>query len=148
MKKTFLILSFLFTTTLIFSQANKGLNFGVGLSNWGLPVYVNYEFPVHADISLAPQIQFDLSNMDYFVLGIKGDYYFDRVLGIPENFDFYAGLHLGFLSYWGNEVNRNSGIDLNMEIGGRWFWNDKWGLNLEFAGGTGINTKLGLCMKM
>jgi hypothetical protein len=38
-------------------------------------------------------------------------------------------------------------IDLGLQIGGRWYWSEKWGLNLEAGGGTGYNTSLGVSMK-
>lgn len=148
MKRISFFLGLIFISSLAFSQANRGLNFGVGLNNNGLPVYLNFDIPVHADIAIAPQIQFNLDGMDYFALGVKADYYFDRILSIPENFDFYAGLNLGFRILSNNKSSDKSGLDLGAEIGGRWFWNEKWGLNLQFSGGIGYGTKFGVSMKM
>jgi hypothetical protein len=148
MKKLFLLLAFVALSTFSFGQANSGLNFGIGLSNNGLPVYGSYDIPVMENISVAPVIQFNLSNFDWFVLGVRADYYFDNALGLGEQWDFYGGLNLGYFNYSGNDVNINSGLDLGLELGGRWFWNEMWGLNLEFSGGVGYGAKFGLTMKM
>ena len=147
MKKVLLIVAFIATTTIMFGQANKGLNFGIGLSNSGLPIYVNYDIPVAANLTIAPSVQANLNGFDWITPAVKIDYYFDDLLGIPETFDFYGGANLGF-TIWLNEANGTSGLYLGIELGGRWWFNENMGLNLEFAGGTGFGTKLGLSMKM
>lgn len=42
------------------------------------------------------------------------------------------------------------GINIGLQIGGRWFWNDKWGVYLEIAGGniSGISPFIGVTMKL
>ena len=37
---------------------------------------------------------------------------------------------------------------IGIQVGGRWYWSDKWGMNLEMAGGTGFGTTFGLSMKL
>lgn len=148
MKKLIFLIGFISLSLLGFSQANKGLNFGVGANNRGLPVYASYDIPVYPSFALAPQVQFGLGGGDFLILGVKGDYYFDEMFAIPENFDVYGGANLGFLMYFGNDNTKSSGLWLGLEIGGRWFWNEKWGLNVEFAGGVGYSTKFGVTMKM
>ena len=147
MRKILLLLLLAVSTSFAFGQANKGLNFGLGLSNHGLPVFVNYDIPVATNLSIAPSIQANLDGFDWITPALKVDYYLDDLVGIPENFDLYAGGNIGF-TIWLDSENGTSGIHAGLEVGGRWWFNDSMGLNLEFSGGTGFGTKLGLSMKM
>lgn len=134
-------------------KGGQQFNFGVGLSNSGFPVYASYDFGVHPDITVAPMVQFNLDGLDYIIFSGRGDYHFNSVLDIPQNWDFYAGLNVGFAAEFDDDDNNGndddiSGLDLGAQVGGRWYWNDKWGLNLEFAGGRGWGTRFGLSVKM
>ena len=123
------------------SKGDKQLNFGLGFSSWGLPTYVGVDFAVHNDWTVGPVVKvvFD-DNMGFGALG-RFDYHWNRLMGIPSNWDFYLGASLGFIS--GNDFD----LDLGLQIGGRWYWNDRWGLNLEFGGGTGYGGSFGLSWK-
>lgn len=166
MKKQLLIISFLLLSSLIFAQApvKKGesqLNTGVGLSSWGIPVYIGLDYGVHPDITVGGELSYRAYhdkyanvNYDHSVIGISGNgnYHFNRVLEIPKNWDFYAGLNLGF--YIWNSPNdyhgsHSSGLGLGAQVGGRYYFNDKIGLNLEFGGGNAFSGgKLGLTFKL
>jgi len=152
MKKiTLILLFFIGATTFVSAQANKGLNFGIGLSSGGLPVYVNYDIPVAANLSVAPSVQTNLDGFNWITPAVKVDYYFDELFGLPDAWDVYAGGNLGFTIWMNNYYNgasHSNGIHIGIEIGGRWWFNDKWGLNLELSGGTGFGTKFGMSMKM
>ena len=45
---------------------------------------------------------------------------------------------------------RNSDFGFGLQVGGRWFWNDKWGVFLEAGGGNldGAGGFVGVTMKM
>jgi outer membrane immunogenic protein len=166
MKKNLLILSFLLFSSLIYAQSPiaKGesqLNAGLGLSSWGVPVYIGLDYGVHPDISLGGELSYRSYsdkyaniNYDHSVIGISGNgnYHFNRVLEIPKKWDFYAGLNLGF--YIWNSPNdyqgsHSSGLGLGAQVGGRYFFSDKIGLNLEFGGGNAFSGgKLGLTFKL
>ena len=150
MKKITLLLSLLFLTGVIFAQGgqaplskgDKQLNFGLGFSSHGLPVYGSLDFAVHNDWTVAPVIKVVIDDdIGFGALG-RFDYHWNRLLSIPSTWDFYAGTSLGFIS--GNDY----GLDLGIQVGGRWYWSDKWGLNLEFGGGTGFGTSFGVSMKL
>ena len=136
------------------------LNFGVGFSSWGLPVYAGLDFGVHPDISVGGELSYrnfsdHWGNVKYHhsITGISGNgnYHFNRVLNIPSNWDFYAGLNLGFY-IWSSDSgyggSGSSGLGLGAQVGGRYYWNDKWGVNLEFGGGNAFGGgKIGLSVK-
>jgi len=88
------------------------------------------------------------------IIGFSGNanYHFNRVLRIPRNFDFYVGLNVGFYSwaspndYKGTNI---SGLGLAGQIGGRYFFSSKVGINLEFGGGNAFSGgKFGLTFKL
>ncbi len=144
MKKTtlFCALFLTFLTVNLFGQARKELNFGL--------VGINYEIPVHKDITIAPgaATNFDL---DWLTLHVKANYYFDNIFGISnDSWDVYGGVGAGYALYNGDEVDIDGDFDLGLHVGARWFWNDKWGIYLEGGGGstTGAMGGLGLTVKL
>lgn len=122
-----------------YSQAQKYLNLGL--------IGASVEFPVASAITVGPAAytNFDLN---YLTLGAKGNYYFDDLFGLPSEWDVYAGANLGF----GVAMNsdNDSDLDLGLQVGGRWFWSDKWGLYVELGGGKlgGAAYGIGVTMKM
>jgi hypothetical protein len=123
------------------SKGAKQFNFGLGQSSIGLPVYVGIDYAIHNDITVGPQVNFLLDNDAMIVILGRGDYHFNRLLDISSSWDVYAGANVG--------VRLNNGVDIEpgIQIGGRWYWSKKWGLNLEFSGGNNYGTTLGLSVK-
>ena len=132
------------------SKGQKQLNMGLGMSGYGLPAYIGMDFvAIHPDITLGGELAFNLDGFNYITPRFVANYHFNTLIGIPPEFDFYAGANVGFRIWFGDNIKNDiSGLDLGLQVGGRWYWNDKWGLNLEFAGGIGWGTKLGVSMKM
>ena len=127
-----------FSSGSVFGQAQKYLNLG-GL---GTGLYASIEFPVGSLITIAPQVATDYS-FDKFIIAAKGNFYFDDIFGVSEPWDVYAGVNFG----WRIESN-NDGAAWGIHVGGRWFWSDKWGINAEFGGGSGVLGGVGVTMKM
>jgi hypothetical protein len=117
-------------------KGGKQVNFGLGFGS-DLPAYAGLDFGVHKDITLGPVVAFDLNGFDWMTIAAKSDYHFNSVLNISPEFDFYAGLNIGFRV--GINSNVNSGLQLGGQVGGRWYWNDHWGLNLELGGGVAFS---------
>ena len=150
MKKTSLLFVFAlsFSFASVFAQARKELNFGL--------VGINYEIPIHKDITIAPGAgtNFDL---DWLNVGVKANYYFDNLFGISDDaWDVYGGANLGY-AFWMGDHDNGSGnddhdddIDFGLQAGARWFWNDKWGVYVEVAGGSvsGLSPGIGLTVKL
>jgi outer membrane immunogenic protein len=166
MKKQLLILSLLLFNSLIFAQSpiSKGesqLNAGIGLSSWGVPVYIGFDHGVHPDITVGGELSYrsyqddyNYKDYDHSVYGISanGNYHFNHALKIPKKWDFYAGLNLGFYIWESpNEYHgsHTSELGIGAQVGGRYYFNNKVGLNLEFGGGNAFSGgKLGLSFRL
>ena len=166
MKKQILIIILLLSTSAIIAQGPnlKGqtqINFGVGFSSWGVPVYVGFDYGVHRNISLGAEVSYrgysdneGNSNYHHSIIGFSGNanYHFNNVLNIPSPWDVYAGLNLGFYA-WNSpkdyDGNYNSGLGMGAQIGARYFFSDRVGVNLEFGGGNAFSGgKFGLTIKL
>ncbi|HUX95802.1 MAG TPA: outer membrane beta-barrel protein [Bacteroidales bacterium] len=133
------------------SNGKAQLNAGVGFSGWGIPLYVGMDFGISRDITLGFEGSFRQYKEKYIdvrynstILGISGNgnYHFNRVLNIPSNWDFYAGLNIGFYAWTspdGYPGDGNSGLGLGLQIGGRYFVSNNFGLNLEVGGGNAFS---------
>ena len=126
MKKITLLLAFVAIAGMSYGQAKKQLNLGL--------IGVSFEIPVSSAITIAPAAytNFDLNHL---TLGVKGNFYFDELFGLPDPWDVYAGANVGFGIALNNDNGNASDLDLGLQVGGRWFWSDKWGLYVEIGGG-------------
>lgn len=139
MKKILLIAVVLIATITVNAQAKKQLSFGL--------IGVAYEIPLSSAITIAPTAftNFDLSNL---VLGVKANYYFDDLIGLPGEWDVYGGANAGYAFHL-NDNNNSDDFGIGLQVGGRWFWSETWGVYLEFGGGNlGGQGGVGLTMVM
>ncbi|HOG31550.1 MAG TPA: hypothetical protein PLI58_04640 [Candidatus Syntrophosphaera sp.] len=156
MKKALLLLVLLIGAASVFAlPLNVGqsqFNIGTGFSTWGMPIYMGVDYGVTPDITLGGEATLRFHNHGSWV-GIygNGNYHFVNLLNMPSNTDFYAGLCLGF-DVWlpddGHENAHNSGLGLGVQVGGRYYFNDRLGLNLEFGGGFVSGGKIGISCKL
>ena len=145
------------------------LNLGVGIGYFGyigyaVPfVFANYEFNVARDFTLAPFIGFAsyrsyeyyrYAGYDYYYhetvvpIGVKGTYYFDRILGAGPKWDFYLAASVGFVVdrvVWDNGYGGDRGVSrsssplyLDGHIGTEYHFSRKVGLFLDLS--TGVST--------
>ncbi|MES2701512.1 MAG: hypothetical protein V4649_02680 [Bacteroidota bacterium] len=151
------------------------LNLGVGIGYYGyighsLPVlHADYEFDVAKNFTLAPFINyFSYTNHNYWgdpgnpyknysyretviPIGVKGTYYFDRILGAGSKWDFYLAGSLGFAirrttwetGYYGSKtIKQGTGaLYADLHVGTEYHFNKKVGMFLDLS--TGVST-LGL----
>lgn len=166
MKKKILTFCLLLITGTIFAQGpiSKGqsqINVGVGLSSWGVPVYLGFDHAISQDITLGGELSFRSyqdnwagDSYDHSVFGILGNanYHFNRVLNIPSEWDFYAGLNLGFYGWTSSnnyDGSHTSGLGFGAQIGGRYYFNNNLGINLELGGGNSLSGgKFGITIKL
>ncbi len=151
------------------------LNLGLGIGYYGYigyatpVIHADYEFNVARNFTLAPFITvLSYRNGRYWgnhghpyqnyyyrqtviPIGVKGTYYFDKLLGAGSHWDFYLAGSLGFAirttrwesGYYGETVvdHGTSGLYLDAHIGAEYHFNQRLGLYLDLS--TGIST-LGL----
>lgn len=142
-------------------QGAAQLNAGVGLSSWGIPIYVGFDYGAGKDVSVGGEVSFrsyhdDWKNKRYNhgIIGISGNvnFHFNSAFRIPRNWDFYAGLNLGFYMWnsdSGYEGDHVSGIGLGAQVGGRYYFSNSFGVNLEFGGGNAFSGgKFGITAKL
>ncbi len=116
---------------------NQGPHFnaGLGLDGRGIPIYASYDWGFKEDFNLGVGASLNLGNDDFdggiFGAGFFTQWYADRVLDIPSDFDVYAALGVYYYTY-----KNGDDLDLGLSIGGRYYFNDRIGINLEFGGGT------------
>ncbi len=141
MRKITFILLMILGVSSVFGQAKSELNFGI--------IGVSYDIPVATNIAIAPTVgtNFDIS---WLTLGVKADYYFDSLFGLPDAWDVYGGLNAGYALWINQSKNGANDFNIGIQIGGRWFWSEKWGLYLELGGGhtSGGTAGLGITMRM
>ena len=165
------ILSFNISAQKAHSTSSYGntLNLGLGIGGYSgyygdvvgaLPVFnINYEFDVANDFTLAPFVSFstyrhgywDNNNRYYYretviPIGVKGTYYFDKLLNANSKWDFYLAGSLGFAianTTW-DGTNRDPGYNkvsplfLDLHIGTELHLSNKVGLFLDLS--TGVST--------
>jgi hypothetical protein len=173
MKKLILMIAFGFISAAAFAQAplQEGglqLNAGIGISNsdWGVPVYLGLDYGIARDWTLGGQISFQTNSEPYHYnnntyhydssaigIGANGNYHFNRILDMPSKFDFYAGANLTlFVWNYDNDDyhNNHDALGLGLQVGGRYFFTDKFGINLELGGNTGTTNgaKFGVTFKL
>lgn len=158
-----------------FAQEKYGraLNLGLGIGGYSgyygyvgrtLPVLnINYEFDVAENFTLAPFISFYTYTNRYYwgnnnypyryytytetvvPVGLKGAYYFDKLLHANSKWDFYLAGSLGFSivnstwdsDYYGdkNYYNRGNSLFMDFHIGAEYHFNDRLGAFLDLSSG-------------
>ena len=129
-------------------QGRLQLNAGVGISGWGIPLYVGLDYGVTNDISVGGEFTFrSYSHSSYYTHNImgffgNGNYHFNNLFNLPRPLDLYAGLSLGVYTSTvtakeGKEYHGDSysGFSLIGQTGARYFFTDNFGVNLELSGG-------------
>lgn len=159
-------------TTRAVEKFGNTLNLGLGLGYYGyaehlIPVlHADYEFGVVRNFTLAPFISYFSYQNNYYwgnphysyrnysyretivPIGIKGTYYFDRLLHANSKWDFYGAGSLGFAirkttwenGYYGDRSVSHGASDLylDLHIGAEYHLNRKAGLFLDLS--TGVST--------
>ena len=158
------LLAMIFSTSLVRAQFNpytdqtKMVTAGIGFSGWGIPIFGRFEIGVAENISVGGGISWQGYNETYTgvkwhhsIFGItgRGSYHFNELIELPDEWDLYAGLGIGFLftssTYKGTATPFDydgsvpSDFFIDIHVGGRYFINDKIGVNLELGGGTGLS---------
>ncbi|MBW8360846.1 MAG: hypothetical protein K0M56_01520 [Kaistella sp.] len=167
MKKIILSAAVMISATVFGQRAQKGdlqLNAGLALphryaENVGL--YAGLDYGVHNDVTVGVEGRFGGKDYDgnnrgsWIGLGVNGNYHFNTLMGIPNKYDFYAGLTVGFNSFNFDHPNNPDYRDphksepgVSAQVGGRYYFNNNFGLNAEAnAGGVFNGGKIGISYK-
>lgn len=171
MKKFILVITLGFMSNGVFAQSplepdRVQLNAGLGSSGWGVPIYIGLDYGIAKDFTLGGEISFQFQNHGYYKdynsyydcsvigLGASGNYHFNSMLNIPSKFDCYAGTSLSYLiwtydNYGSNPHPDNASFGVGLQVGGRYFFSNRFGVNLEFGGGTICSgVKAGITFKL
>jgi len=164
MKQLFLAIALLLSVVILnaqeFSKNKLLINFGVGITGWGIPVYGGLDFKVNKDITIGGEISLRAFGEDWYgshqnnKTGVCGNinYHFNRFLEIPKNIDIYAGVNIGLYAWSNPNTNPEShseGLGLGGQLGGRYYFSNLFGLNFELNGGNEIfGGKFGLTLKL
>jgi hypothetical protein len=163
MKKGIFFAAFLLASIASYAQGSlakggKQLNAGFGFSNYGTPVYLGVDFGVGESFTVGPR--FSYRNYGYnfggsrysqslMVISFNGNYHFNKLIELPSEWDLYAGLTIGYYIWSSADFGgQASGVGLDGQIGARYFFSDRFGLNLEFGGGTGTGGLFGITYKL
>lgn len=169
-KNVTLLFALLFMSAMAFAQApiqdgEKQVNVGIGLSNYGLPIYAGIDFGIGNNISVGGGLTYrnysdniGTYKWSHTIISIAGhgNYHFGELLSLPSNIDVYGGLSLGF-SYWKSSYDGPGDLDFNDsqplylvgQVGGRYFFNDRMAVNVEFGGGNYFSGgKVGITYKL
>ncbi len=145
-----------------YSKEDFQLNAGIGVSGWGVPVYVGADYFVDNDISIGAEVSYQTFNETIFVqkykssilgIGVNGNYHFRRVLKLPNEWDLYAGIGIGYYIWSFDNVNyagsNSSGTGFGGQIGARYFINNKFAINAELGGAsTTSGARIGITYKL
>ncbi len=137
------------------------LNVGIGLSEYGKPIYLGIDHSAHKDITLGAEMSYrgyrEYWKKNYYrhnIIQLSGNanYHFNSALRIPRKWDFYAGINAGF-TFWSSpndyDGSYSSGLGVGAQLGGRYYFNNKVGINLEFGNGYAFyGGKIGLSFKL
>ncbi len=134
MVKYVLSLVIVLFSTLSFGQSpllpgELQVNLGFGAADLGSSAYAGLDYGLEHNFTIGAQTAF---SGDYFTLGGNANYHFDELIGLPPEWNVYGGLNLGFVSI---KENDKDGFSLGAQVGGRYFFNNKWAINLELGGG-------------
>lgn len=124
-------------------------NLGVGYSTWGSPIYAGLDYWITEEITIGLEGSASYnpwSRHATFGGAINGNYHFNKLLRLPDNFDFYAGLSAG--PYWSTSWNHFPHLGFSGQIGGRYYFTDKMAIMLEAGGGTLSGGKVGLTVRL
>lgn len=156
MKKLLIFAALMAVSTLSFGQrlqegerqVNAGLGFNSG--GWNIPIYASVDYGIYPDISVGGILSYSSRDYEYenhknkgswLSIGAKADYHFNTLLEIPNEWDLYAGLTLAYNYFkydndWHNDYKGydKSKLGLSVQIGGRYYFDERWAVNLEFGG--------------
>lgn len=171
MKKLLLSAAVVVSAAAFGQRVQKGdvqLNAGIAADRYANSVafYAGLDYGIHPDITIGAEARFGgkdekYNGYDYdyrwFGIGVNGNYHFNTLLDIPNKYDVYAGVTVGYNSFnynYGNGWNNSwadphkAGAGVSAQVGARYYFTDNFGLNAEANAGSLFNGgKFGISYK-
>ncbi len=128
-------------------------NAGVGLSTWGIPLYIGADYWLTDDITIGIEASVRYRLLYTYSYGYIGgsanaNYHAGRILELPDNVDVYAGLSAGPYLRVGSYYSSTSlRINISGQVGGRYKLTDNLWVHAEVGGGTFSGGKIGITLK-
>ena len=133
------------------------LDAGLGVSVWGVPVYVGMDFGVADQITIGPRVSYRSYNYGGFFdygsniinVTFRGDYHYSyHIDALPKELDLYGGLSAGY-SIWSNkndviDPDGNSRAIVYVQAGARWYFSKAFAVNVEALGGNLSGLEVGI----
>lgn len=134
------------------------LNAGLGTSGWGTPVYLGLDYGIAENFTLGAEgsyRNYESYGIKGSILGLQanGNFHFGEAVGASEKWDLYGGLSLNYYN-WGGDFGKNKFVEttsfgVGAQLGLRYFFTDKFGINLEGGGGNATSGgKVGVTFKL
>ena len=134
------------------------VDFGVGASTYGVPVYAGLDFGVADQITIGPRIAFRSYNNNfagykygYSILDVtfRGDYHYSyHIDALPDELDLYGGASVGYALWFDNDddpdPDSGSRAVFYVQAGARWYFTPKWAVNAEVSGGNVSGIEVGM----
>ncbi|MFV2016203.1 MAG: outer membrane beta-barrel protein, partial [Candidatus Heimdallarchaeota archaeon] len=133
-----------------YSDEAKMLTTGIGVSGWGIPIFVRYEQGIAENITIGGTVSYQSKGygstgykwrVSYFGISARGSYHFNELLDLNDSWDLYAGPSVGY--YFGKfrtddfvDGTANGGFGIGLHAGARYFINEKIAVNLDAGGGS------------
>ena len=140
--KSLFIGLFLLVSTKNYAQEDYGnaLNAFLTLGGGAQSIGGYYEFQVFEQITVSPEFRYIFYNdgPNYMEIGARANYYFDKLLNLPEPWDIWAGPNVGWL------VNYSETFALDIHGGVGYKINEQFEVLFEFGGGRALTTGFGL----
>lgn len=171
MKKLILGIAVVFSVFVFAQRVQKGdlqLNAGVAADRYAgnVAFYAGLDYGIMPDITAGVEARIggkDYNDYGYsyksrwFGIAANANYHFNTLLKIPNKYDIYAGASVGYNSFnydypngwnngWGNKYNSEVGV--SAQVGARYYFSEKFGVNAEANAGSLFNGgKLGISYK-
>ncbi|MDX2188397.1 MAG: hypothetical protein SFY32_00925 [Bacteroidota bacterium] len=146
-------------TSFLTKKQPSHFNFGSGICDWGVPLYLGIDTWILRDATLGAEFTARglITNSFYpsvLTLGINGNYHFQRILQLPESWQLYGGGSFG-LGYVPTSLAENinnfnayrkdpiTGYFV-LQVGGKYWFNRQNAINVEIMAGSYYGIKLGI----
>lgn len=174
-KHLFSLFLLLISCNLSFAQFNpytdeaKMFTAGIGTSGWGIPVFARYEHPIANNITIGGSVSYQAHTENFLgekwknsfkIIEVRGSYHFNEMININDSWDLFAGLGIGYISMSSKFKGNVYGVDIDysgsapggiapsFHLGGRYFINEKFAVNMDIGASTLSAYNLGVTIML